>query len=33
MFGVYATDVLRIAPDAFDPELAEVDFDTRQEAA
>jgi hypothetical protein len=32
-FGVYATDVLRLRPKAFDPELADVDFDTLQGAA
>jgi hypothetical protein len=32
-FGVYATDVLRLRPKAFDPELADVDFDTLQQAA
>jgi Tn3 transposase DDE domain len=32
-FGVYATDVLKLRPEAFDPELAEVDFDALQDAA
>jgi hypothetical protein len=32
-FGVYATDVLRLRPQAFDPELADVDFDALAEAA
>ena len=32
-FGVYATDVLKLRPMAFDPELAEVDFDTLADAA
>lgn len=31
-FGVYATDVLRLRPKAFDPELADVNFDTLQAA-
>ena len=32
-FGLYATDVLRIRPDAFDPDLSEVDFDILKDAA
>jgi TnpA family transposase len=32
-FGVYATDVLRLRPKAFDPELADIDFDILQDAA
>jgi TnpA family transposase len=32
-FGVYATDVLKLRPKAFDPELAEIDFDVLAEAA
>ena len=31
-FGMYATDVLQLRPKAFDPELADVDFGTWQEA-
>ena len=27
-FGMYATDVLKLRPAAFDPELPEVDFET-----
>jgi hypothetical protein len=30
---VYATDVLRLRPKAFDPELAGIDLDVLQEAA
>jgi hypothetical protein len=30
---VYATDVLKLWPKAFDPQLAEVDFDALAEAA
>ncbi|MDL4813167.1 Tn3 family transposase [Actinomadura opuntiae] len=32
-FGLYATDVLQLRPKAFDAQLADVDFDTLQEAA
>ncbi|MDP4505104.1 transposase [Nonomuraea sp. G32] len=32
-FGVYATDVLRLRPDDFDPDLPEIDFTTLAEAA
>lgn len=32
-FGVYATDVLKLRPKAFDPELTEVDFGVLQDAA
>ncbi|MBE1582752.1 Tn3 family transposase [Nonomuraea angiospora] len=32
-FGLYATDVLRLRPDDFDPDLPEIDFTTLAEAA
>ena len=32
-FGIYATDELTIKPAAFDPELAEIDFETLAQAA
>ncbi|MGP3963544.1 hypothetical protein ACTWPT_47010 [Nonomuraea sp. 3N208] len=32
-FGLYATDVLRLRPDGFDPDLPEIDFTTLSEAA
>ncbi|MFI6990444.1 Tn3 family transposase [Nonomuraea wenchangensis] len=32
-FGVYATDVLRLGPEDFDPDLPEIDFDSLAEAA
>lgn len=32
-FGVYATDVLKLKPEAFDPQLDGVDFDTLAGAA
>ncbi|MGP3937347.1 Tn3 family transposase [Nonomuraea sp. KM88] len=31
--GLYATDVLRLRPDDFDPDLPEIDFTTLDEAA
>ncbi|MEU7864049.1 Tn3 family transposase [Nonomuraea sp. NPDC049141] len=32
-FGLYATDVLRLRPDDFDPDLPEIDFTALAEAA
>lgn len=32
-FGAYDSDVLRLRPKAFDPELTDVDFDALQQAA
>ncbi|MEU9889780.1 hypothetical protein [Sphaerisporangium sp. NPDC051011] len=32
-FGLYATDVLRLRPDDFDPDLPAIDFTTLTEAA
>ncbi|HUR06194.1 MAG TPA: hypothetical protein VM347_26845 [Nonomuraea sp.] len=32
-FRLYATDVLRLRPDDFDPDLPEIDFTTLTEAA
>lgn len=32
-FGVYATDVLHLKPDAFNPELTDIDFDALNDAA